>query len=217
MPSSQTIYYQKAGVVSCPHVASPALNSAAWTLNKAAIDLSSAKYSLSSGDLNIADVQLSDRGEYCCTLTNAYDANTNTATGCSNVTVDGTKLNIAHYLRFNVLSLAHAAFVGNNSKKRFQEETSNVLVCSAIGEPLPTIEWRKGVDTPPIKENVEETRDGFRVDSTLTFANVMNADGGDYYCFIENSLNKLDVLFSVEVYSKRNSYIQKSVYLIVFL
>ncbi|XP_065845741.1 contactin-2-like isoform X2 [Oscarella lobularis] len=184
MPSSQTIYYQKAGVVSCPHVASPALNSAAWTLNKAAIDLSSAKYSLSSGDLNIADVQLSDRGEYCCTLTNAYDANTNTATGCSNVTVD-----------------AHAAFVGNNSKKRFQEETSNVLVCSAIGEPLPTIEWRKGVDTPPIKENVEETRDGFRVDSTLTFANVMNADGGDYYCFIENSLNKLDVLFSVEVYN----------------
>lgn len=85
-----------------------------------------------------------------------------------------------------------------------RENASVEMNCTAVGYPMPSIEWRSLRNDQAIVSNLTLVTDK-NTTSYLTLKNLLKNDGGNYSCSIPEYSNE-NIVFNIIILSRRFSF-----------
>ena len=93
-------------------------------------------------------------------------------------------LKMIGWYSLSCLLIAVATLITQKPSSVIVEEGENVtLVCQATGVPMPTVTWRKALDTVPKEKTT-------LIDGNMNIVSVTKTDGGTYACSAKNLLGE---------------------------
>ena len=103
-----------------------------------------------------------------------------------------------------ILSLALPTIIVKPKQIATHEGKDINVVCSATGNPKPSIKWRRVIKKLPANAHVEKN-------GTLVLKNLQKVDGGLYQCIAANTVGKADDSATVVVQGDENCLACKGV------